>query len=212
MTADESSMTARTDAVEHPDYSFRPELFKSADPYALAVGNLRIFLDRFAAAVPDDITSSRLAYDLDNWARHLAQKAVPERDQVYGRRMELPGRGQTTSPMFQFRDASATRVTGTVTFGRYFLGNGGAVHGGAIPLLFDEVFGRLVNSQRRPSRTAYLNTDYRAIALIGAELEVDAWLESVDGRKRIVCGTLHDGIILCAEARALFVELRPDQA
>jgi acyl-coenzyme A thioesterase PaaI-like protein len=103
-------------------------------------------------------------------------------------------------------------VTGTVTFGRYFLGGGGAVHGGAIPLLFDEVLGRLANSgDRAPSRTAYLHTDFRSITPVGEELSVRAWFVSEQGRKRVLRAELTRGETLCAEAEGLFIALRPDQ-
>lgn len=88
-----------------------------------------------------------------------------------------------------------------VTFGRYFLGGGGAVHGGAISLLFDEVLGRLASSgDRAPARTAYLHTDYRSITPIGEELAVRAWFVSEQGRKRILRATITHGDTLCAEA------------
>jgi acyl-coenzyme A thioesterase PaaI-like protein len=176
------------------------------------VNNLRSFLDYVAAASPDDIVTTKLAFDLAAWREQLAPFAVAERDQVFAHRFELPGRGQTMSPAFVVQDAGPEEVTGTVRYGRYFLGGNGAVHGGAIPLLFDEVFGRLVNGHRTPARTAYLRTDYRAVTPVGRTLDVHVWMERVEDRKRFVRGTLKDGQILCAEAEGLFVELRPGQA
>ncbi|MGO4255428.1 PaaI family thioesterase [Marmoricola sp. RAF53] len=199
-----------------PDQGFDDEVADltdpaGLDPYAEMVTNLRSFLDYVAAAKPDDLVLTRLAFDLAGWRDRLAADAVSEREQLFAHRFDLPGRGQTMSPAFVVRDAGPERVTGTVRYGRYFLGGNGAVHGGAIPLLFDEVFGRLVNGHRTPSRTAYLRADYRAVTPVGQVLDVDVWVERIDGRKRYVRGVLKHGETVTAEAEALFVELRPGQ-
>jgi acyl-coenzyme A thioesterase PaaI-like protein len=173
---------------------------------------LRSFLDDLAAAAPDPETTVALTRDLSEWSGRLAATAVPERRQIFARRLDLPGRGQTMSPNFIPVTGDQHHVEGMVTFGRYFLGGGGAVHGGAIPLLFDEVLGRLANSgDLLPSRTAYLHTDFRSITPVGKELAVRAWFVSEEGRKRILRARLTDGDTLCAEAEGLFIVLRPDQ-
>jgi acyl-coenzyme A thioesterase PaaI-like protein len=173
---------------------------------------LREFLDDVAAAAPDTATTVALMEDLKSWSKRLAPTAVSERRQVFARRLDLPGRGKTMSPNFIPVAGDHLGVEGRVTFGRYFLGGGGAVHGGAIPLLFDEVVGRLANSGgRAPSRTAYLHTDFRSITPVGEELVVKAWFVSEEGRKRILRAELTHGDTLCAEAEGLFIVLRPDQ-
>jgi acyl-coenzyme A thioesterase PaaI-like protein len=173
---------------------------------------LRDFLDDVAAAAPDTATTVALAHDLRDWSDRLAPAAVPEWKRIFARRLDLPGRGQTMSPNFIPVTGNHESVRGKVTFGQYFLGGGGAVHGGAIPLLFDEVLGRLASSgDRAPARTAYLHTDFRSITPVGAELAVRAWFVSEQGRKRLLRATITHGDTLCAEAEGLFIELRPDQ-
>ena len=194
-----------------PDFGFVDQVPEASDPYAVMIANLRTFLDHVAAAKPDDIAVTKLGLDLAAWTEKLAPFAVSEREQLFAHRFDLPGRGQTMGPAFVVRDAGPDRVTGTVRYGRYFLGGNGAVHGGAIPLLFDEVFGRLVNGHRTPSRTAYLKTDYRAVTPVGQPLDVEVWMERVEGRKRYVRGELRQGDTVCAEAEGLFVELKPGQ-
>jgi acyl-coenzyme A thioesterase PaaI-like protein len=180
--------------------------------YGDMIAALRGFLDDVAAAAPDAATTVALTGDLNRWADRLAQFAVPERRQIFARRLDLPGRGQTMSPNFIPVAGDHEKVEGTVTFGRYFLGGGGAVHGGAIPLLFDEVLGRLaISGDRAPARTAYLHTDFRSITPVGVELAVRAWFVSEQGRKRVLRAELTHADTLCAEAEGLFVELRPDQ-
>ncbi|BCZ21889.1 hypothetical protein MTY59_17440 [Mycobacterium senriense] len=180
--------------------------------YGDMIAALRDFLDDVAAAAPDAATTLALTNDLSSWAERLAQSAVPERRQIFARRLDLPGRGQTMSPNFIPTAGDHEKVEGSVTFGRYFLGGGGAVHGGAIPLLFDEVLGRLASSGgRAPARTAYLHTDFRSITPVGVELAVRAWFVGEQGRKRTLRAQLTHGDTLCAEAEGLFIELRPDQ-
>lgn len=180
--------------------------------YGVMIEALRDFLDKVAAAKPDEATIEALAGDLQGWSQRLAPLAVGEQAQIFAHRHDLPGRGQVMSPALIVEDGDADEVTATVTFGRYYLGGNGAVHGGAIPLLFDEVLGRLANSGGRPrSRTAYLNVNFRSITPVGAKLDVRGWVERIEGRKRFLRAELRHGETLCADAEGLFVELKPGQ-
>lgn len=192
------------------------ELPGGGPEYGAAYGHLTDalsdFLDRLAEAAPDLALIESLSGDLEAWARKLDNLAVPERERVFGRRTDLDGRGQTMSPRLVITESENDSVAGTVRFGPYYLGGNGAAHGGAVPLMFDEILGRLANGGGRPAqRTAYLHTDFRSITPIGRTLQVRAWLVSTDGRKRILRATLHDGDTLCAEAEGLFVALKPGQ-
>ncbi|MFJ9248553.1 PaaI family thioesterase [Streptomyces sp. NPDC101776] len=184
----------------------------NGDGYGEMIARLRGFLDYVAAARLDPGTVAALSDDLGAWSERLADAAVPEREQVFGHRDDMPGRGQTMAPALRVHEADRFSVRGTVRFGRYFLGGNGAVHGGAVPLLFDEVLGRLSGSGGRSrARTAYLHTDYRSITPIGPELDVHGWFVSEEGRKRVLRAEIrHDGV-LCAEAEGLFIVLKPGQ-
>ncbi|HEY6796616.1 MAG TPA: PaaI family thioesterase [Kineosporiaceae bacterium] len=103
-------------------------------------------------------------------------------------------------------------LRGEVTFATRYLGGNGAVHGGALPLFFDEVLGRLANVGRAMARTASLTVDFRRVTPVARPLSVVATVDRVDGRKRYLHAALYDGDAVTAEASALFVELRPGQA
>ena len=53
--------------------------------------------------------------------------------------------------------------------------------------------------------------NYRKIAPIEKELQVDARLDRTEERKIFVAGRLLDGVAVLAEAEALFVKLNPGQ-
>ena len=98
-------------------------------------------------------------------------------------------------------------------FRRFHLGRNGAVHGGCIAQLFDSLLGYTAFKLTRSlyQRTAFLHVDYRAIVPIETELQVDAGVDRVDGRKMFLTGRLLNGEAVLAEANALFVKLNPGQ-
>ena len=200
---------ARTDpdAVEDRTWFGKPV----PDGYTGMIDELRDLLDRVAAAAPTTELVTDATKVLADLNARLAEYAVDESDQVSGRLVTVPGRGQLAVPAVHVDQLDDLRMTGRVRFGRHFLGSG-AVHGGAIPLLFDDLLGRLaLAGGRSRSRTAFLHVDYRSITPIDTDLRVEVHFEREDGRKRYLRGSLHCGDRLCAEATGLFVALRPGQ-
>jgi acyl-coenzyme A thioesterase PaaI-like protein len=173
---------------------------------------LRKLQDQLTGSNPPEPVAARIADTISALTRELAGYAVDERHQVAGRLVDIPGRGQCMIPPVEITEYSDTHARGYVNFGRFYLGGNGAVHGGAIPLVFDELMGRLANTGgRAPSRTAYLHVNYRNITPIETRLAIEARFDSEEGRKRVLTGTLRDGDTVCADAEGLFVALRPGQ-
>jgi acyl-coenzyme A thioesterase PaaI-like protein len=180
--------------------------------FPVMVDALRKLQDQLTGANPPEPVAARIADAIAALTRELAGYAVDERHQVAGRLTGIPGRGQSMIPAVEITDYSDTHARGHVNFGRFYLGGNGAVHGGAVSLVFDELMGRLANTGRRtPSRTAYLHVNYRNITPIETRLAIEARFESEEGRKRVLSGTIRDGDTLCADAEGLFVALRPGQ-
>ena len=174
--------------------------------------SLRKFLDAVATSVPGADALRAMRADLDGWTRELAGSAVPERDRAFGHRVDLVGRGQVMAPWFEVTERAGDSVRGTVRFGPYFLGGHGAVHGGAVALLLDEVLGRLCDTGGRPpARTAALDVSFRAITPVDETLDIHAWYDEEVGRKRVLRGEVWHGEVLCAEARGLFLSLLAGQ-
>ncbi|MER6969776.1 hotdog domain-containing protein [Nocardioides sp. NPDC000445] len=173
---------------------------------------VRGFLDYLAGSLPDQERIVALTRQVEEWSARLRQHQVPEARQAFGHRVDLDGRGQVMAPAFVLTSRGQDSVEGTVTFGRYFLGGHGAVHGGAVALLFDEVLGRLSDTcGRPPGRTAGLTVNFRAVTQVDKSLTVRARFEEESGRKRYLVGEIWDGDVLCADARALFLGLRAGQ-
>lgn len=178
-------------------------------------------LNRAQRALQDTLTSAALPADVsaEVTARLTELAALAEGYQVSeaerrdGMRPDLPARGQPFMPAYVIDGFDGPVLRGRVTFSRFHLGGNGAVHGGSMPLVFDDVFGMVANvRQDGVARTAYLHVNYRRVAPIDVELRFEASEDRVEGRKRFVTGRLigPDGQV-CADAEALFVRLLPGQ-
>jgi acyl-coenzyme A thioesterase PaaI-like protein len=180
--------------------------------YADLITSTRAYLDALAAANIGSDDAARLAEQVRRITSELQQWSADEDAAPIGTRLDLPGRGHPLLLPFVVDEWTESAVRGRVVFGRFHLGGNGAAHGGTLPLLFDEVLGRLNSGGGRTvGRTAYLHVNYRHITPIGRELELEATLDRIEGRKRFVTGRLRDGDTVVADAEGLFVELLPGQ-
>jgi hypothetical protein len=97
------------------------------------------------------------------------------------------------------------RTEGTVRFGAAYEGPPRHVHGGLLAAMFDELLGR---SQLVPGFTGSLTVWYRRPTPLDRDLQLKAWVDRVEGRKRWIRGTCHlDGVLL-SEAEGLFIAPR----
>lgn len=185
----------------------------SPDAYDAMMSALRRFQHRATGSVPAADLAARVTATLDALSDELEPAVVAEPRQMAGRLVQFTGRAQALIPPLVFDAATENELTARLTAGRYYQGRGPALHGGVIPLIFDEFLGILMEFPGRPAvRTAYLKVDYRALTPPDTELLLTGRIERIEGRKRYVTGTLHAGSTLCAEADALFVEPRPQGA
>jgi acyl-coenzyme A thioesterase PaaI-like protein len=120
----------------------------------------------------------------------------------------LSGRSNPLAPpiIAEFVDGpSGQYVTGSVTFGAAYEGPPGHVHGGLVAAMFDELLGF---AQQSSGFTGRLTVHYRRPTPLHQPLQVRAWQEREDGRKRIIRGTCHLGETLLSEAEGLFIAPR----
>ncbi|MCV7408734.1 thioesterase [Mycobacterium florentinum] len=200
---------------EHPGGGFNPPVptTQGGPDYGRFIDAVRKLQDHARAVDAPDEVISEAADTLEKLSALLSPYDADEWASPSGRRMDLPLRGNIlTVPMGAHRTEDG-RMAGWARFARFHLGRNGAVHGGSLGMLFDTVLGLttsvLTGSPRQ--RTAYLKINYRHIVPIEKELQFDAGIDGVDGRKIFVSGSLTDGDTLLAEADALFVKLKPGQ-
>lgn len=126
-------------------------------------------------------------------------------------RSPFVGKASPVSPPaeWEVRDG---RVHVRVTFGAIYEGPPGYVHGGFIALAFDELFGLTNARLGQPGMTGTLSVKYRSPTPLHREVQLEAWIERMEGRRVITRGELRDGEKLCAEAEGLFIALRPEVA
>jgi acyl-coenzyme A thioesterase PaaI-like protein len=183
-----------------PDYGRFVEAVRDLQDHARAVD------------APDDVIT-KAADLLEEVNRLLAPFDADEWSSPSGRRMDLPNRGSVLSIPTELQVTEDGRLHGTTAFRRYHLGRNGAVHGGSLAHLFDSLLGftAFTLSGSPKNRTAFLHVNYRRIVAVGKELQVDAGIDRIEGRKIFVEGRLLDGEDVLCEAEALFVKLNPGQ-
>ncbi|CQD12176.1 thioesterase [Mycobacterium lentiflavum] len=200
---------------KHPGGGFNPPepTTKGGPDYGRFIDAVRRLQDHARAVDAPDEVITEAADTLEKLSALLSPYDADEWASPSGRRMDLPLRGNILTVPIGAHKTEDGRMAGWARFARFHLGRNGAVHGGSLGMLFDTVLGLttsvLTGSPRQ--RTAYLKIDYRHIVPIEKELQFDAGIDKVDGRKIFVSGKLTDGDTLLAEAEALFVKLKPGQ-
>lgn len=203
----------------HPGGGFNPPepTAKGGPDYGRFIDAVRALQDHARAVDAPDEVISEAADLIEKVSDLLRPFDTDEWQSPSGRRMDLPSRGNILPVPMKVEkvplDGTAGRVRGWARFARFHLGRNGAVHGGAVGLLFDSVLGitSAVLTGHRYQRTGYLHLDYRHIVPIEKELQIDASVDRVEGRKIFVSGRLSDGETLLTEGEALFVLLKPGQ-
>ncbi|WP_414687939.1 PaaI family thioesterase [Mycobacterium sp.] len=215
-----NSEATRGSAPDHPGDAHRGGGFNPPVPtsrggpdYGRFVEAVRTLQDHARAVDAPDEVISQAAELIEDVSKLLAPYWADEWASPSGRRLDLPNRGNVLQVPTLLKKTDDGRIRGVARFRRYHLGRNGAVHGGALGLLFDSVLGYTASKLTKSlyQRTAFLHIDYRKIAPIEKELRIDAGIERVDGRKIFVEGRLLDGDTVLAGAEALFVRLRPGQ-
>jgi acyl-coenzyme A thioesterase PaaI-like protein len=199
----------------HPGGGFNPPepTAKGGPDFGRFIEAVRALQDHARAVDAPDAVISEAADLIEKVSGLLSPFDTDEWTTPSGRRMDLPNRGNILPVPMQVRKTDDGRIEGCARFRRFHLGRNGAVHGGALGLLFDSVLGMTsaVITGGPRQRTAYLHINYRQIVPIEKELRVDAGVERVEGRKIFVSGRLSDGDTVLTDSEALFVLLKPGQ-
>lgn len=208
-------MSSEQPVAVHPGGGFNPPVptDRGGPDYGRFVEAVRTLQDHTRAADAPDEVITEAAEMIEKATQLLAPYYADEWASPSGRRMDLPDRGNILSVPLDLHVTEDGRVDGTARFRRFHLGRNGAAHGGTVAMLFDSLLGftAFKLSGSKAQRTAFLHVDYRNIAPIDRQLQVDAGIDNIEDRKIFVSGRLLDGDSVLAEAHALFVKLKPGQ-
>jgi hypothetical protein len=97
------------------------------------------------------------------------------------------------------------RTEGRVSFDAAYEGPPGHAHGGCVAGVFDELLGR---AQLTAAFTGMLTLTYRRPTPLRRTIDLNAWIDREDGRKRWIKGTAHVDGRLLIEAEGLFIAPR----
>jgi len=106
--------------------------------------------------------------------------------------------------------AGENEVVADVIYGDAYEGPPGHLHGGLVAAIFDEVLGFAQALSGSPGMTGKLEITYRAPTPLHVPLRVVGRYDRIEGRKIFTTGTIHAGDRLCAEAKGLFISVRPE--
>lgn len=145
--------------------------------------------------------------------RHPA--GVRTRDETAGPdylpRSPVVGETSPFAPPFSW-DVRDGRAFATATLGAPYEGPPGFVHGGMIALVFDEVLGMANIASGSPGMTGTLTVKYRRPTPLRHPVQLEGWVERVQGRRILTRGTMHVDGTLTAEAKGTFVSITPPLA
>lgn len=98
-------------------------------------------------------------------------------------------------------------LRGRATFPAPYAGPPGAVHGGVIALVFDELLGAVNACLGLGAFTGTLTVRYERLTPVGQEVTLDAWVERAEGRKVFTVGTISTSGAITARAEGVFIRV-----
>lgn len=204
-----------TEQQAHPGGGFNPPVPTTAGgpDYGRFIEAVRTLQDHARAADAPDEVITEAADLVEKVSALLAPYQADEWASPSGRRMDLPNRGNILAVPLDLHVTEGQQVRGTTRFRRFHLGRNGAAHGGTVAMVFDSILGftAFMLSGSKAQRTAFLHVDYRKIALVERDYQVEAQIDRIEDRKIFVSGRILDDGTVLAESHALFVKLKPGQ-
>ena len=101
------------------------------------------------------------------------------------------------------------RLRGRVTLSATYAGPPGAVHGGIVAMVFDELLGAVNACLGLGAFTGTLSIRYEQLTPIDTELELESWVDRTEGRKVHTVGTIRAAGEVTARAEGVFIRVDP---
>ena len=181
-----------------------------------ALGNaVRRLMDAAVLTTADDSESTLAAKEIEAIAARLEDAGLREkmqtRDVESMRRGERPyspviGAANPVAPPMTVRMLDDGSVVGECTMRQIHEGPPGAVHGGWVATLLDQLLGHATAASGHPGFTAELTVRYRRTTPYGVPLMLRACTDEVDGRRVRARAEIVVDDVVTAEAQALFLK------
>lgn len=113
-----------------------------------------------------------------------------------------------SAPPLVLHHESDGSVWAEFNLGAAYEGPPGHVHGGVIALILDHVLGAPAHKPGRPAYTGTLTVRYHRATRLRTPLRAAAHIESVNGVKNFVVGTISDGDGPTVSAEGVFIHRR----
>jgi acyl-coenzyme A thioesterase PaaI-like protein len=97
------------------------------------------------------------------------------------------------------------RMRGEMTIGAAYAGPPGTVHGGVVAMIFDELLGSVNVSHGLGAFTGTLTVRYERPTPLDRTVQLESWIERVEGRKIFTKGTISSDGTITARADGLFI-------
>ena len=174
-------------------------------------------MDAAVLTAADDDESTLAAKEIEAIAARLEDAGQREpmqtRDVESMRRGERPyspviGAANPIAPPMTIRMLGDATVVGECTMRPIHEGPPGAVHGGWVATLLDQLLGHATAASGNPGFTAELTVRYRRPTPYNALLTLRARTDEVDGRRVHASAEIVAGDAVTAEAKALFLKPR----
>ncbi len=111
-----------------------------------------------------------------------------------------------TLPLDVWKDDQLIR--GKANFGMHYQGPPGRVHGGIVAALFDVLLAHTQQLSRTMGFTASLSVNYLKPTPLYKDLELEAWIEKIEGRKLFNKGCIKVDGDITAEATGLWIQAK----
>jgi len=172
-------------------------------------------MDAAVLTAADDDERTLVAKEIEAIAERLhdagLRESMQSRDVESMRRGERPyspviGQANPIAPPLTVRMQDDATVVGECTMRQIHEGPPGAVHGGWVATLLDQLLGHATAASGHPGFTAELTVRYRKPTPYGVPLTLRGRTDEVDGRRVRASAEIVVDDVVTAEAKALFLK------